>query len=101
MKDMHFHSLQGVKMTSPCHHNLQVYFEKCFRLGAGSKIARQKFWRTIWSRPECKIKTGEALLVDPGTPENLVGEQWFQRQSDECKMSGRLQPHYVKMDPPL
>eukprot|EP00973_Karenia_brevis_P072602 10084839-Karenia_brevis.AAC.1 len=48
-----------------------------------------------------KNKTGEALLVDPGSPENLVGEQWFQRQSDECKRSGRPRPHYAKMDPPL
>eukprot|EP00973_Karenia_brevis_P092198 12411254-Karenia_brevis.AAC.1 len=45
--------------------------------------------------------TGEALLVDPGSPENLVGEQWSQRQRDECKRSGRPQPHYVKMDHPL
>eukprot|EP00973_Karenia_brevis_P036095 4977562-Karenia_brevis.AAC.1 len=30
-----------------------------------------------------------------------MGEQWSQRHSDECKKSGRPQPHYVKMDPPL
>eukprot|EP00973_Karenia_brevis_P070332 9776287-Karenia_brevis.AAC.1 len=42
-------------MASACHHNLQVNFEKCFRLGAGSKIVR--------------LKTGEALVVDPGLPE--------------------------------
>eukprot|EP00973_Karenia_brevis_P046848 6499668-Karenia_brevis.AAC.1 len=43
-----------------------------------------------------KDKKEEASLADPGSPENLVGEQRSQRQRSECKKAG-----YVKSDHPL
>eukprot|EP00973_Karenia_brevis_P013837 1877393-Karenia_brevis.AAC.1 len=47
-----------------------------------------------------KDRTGEALLVDPGSPENLVGEQWSQHQRSECKKAGRPEPrHELKLQP--
>eukprot|EP00973_Karenia_brevis_P017498 2400996-Karenia_brevis.AAC.1 len=48
-----------------------------------------------------KDKTEEALIVDPGSPESFAGEQWSQSQSEECKSSGRPQPHYEKLDHPI
>ena len=37
-------------------------------------------------------REGEALLIDPGSPGNLVGDAWSERMSALCATAGEPQP---------
>ena len=39
-------------------------------------------------------RPGEALLVDPGSPDNLVGENWSRRQAAEAQRANVDAPTY-------
>ena len=46
-----------------------------------------------------KTRKGEAILIDPGSPGNLVGERWSQRHAQECARAGVAAPGYTSIDP--
>ena len=48
-------------------------------------------------RTRMKDKPGEALLVDPGSPENLCGDEWSKRQQEEARKAGRPNAVYTPL----
>ena len=48
-----------------------------------------------------KDQRGEALLVDPGSPENLCGDEWSERMDYEAKTAGRPESYYNPLQRPL
>ena len=44
-----------------------------------------------------KNKEGEALLIDPGSPENLMGSEWSQRQQQLAQAANRPKAEYRAM----
>ena len=46
-----------------------------------------------------KTRKGEGLLIDPGSPGNLVGERWSQRHAQECARAGVAAPDYTSIEP--
>ena len=41
---------------------------------------------------------GEAVLIDPGSPEHLCGGQWSENMAKEARKAGRPAPTYHKME---
>ena len=52
-------------------------------------------------RTRMKKRSGEALLVDPGSPNNLVGDQWSMKQAAACREHGGTPPSYSQLNTPL
>jgi len=48
-------------------------------------------------RTRMKDKQGEALLVDPGSPENLCGDEWSHRQQLAAQAAGRPTATYTEL----
>jgi len=48
-------------------------------------------------RTRMKDKQGEALLVDPGSPENLCGDEWSHRQQLAAQTAGRPLATYKEL----
>eukprot|EP00972_Heterocapsa_arctica_P007581 1106412-Heterocapsa_arctica.AAC.1 len=44
-------------------------------------------------------RPGEGLLVDPGSPDNLVGDKWSQRQAALSNAAGIAAPSYKDIPP--
>ena len=44
-------------------------------------------------------RNGEALLIDPGSPDNLMGEAWSRRQSALATRAGYPPAGYTEIDP--
>ena len=42
---------------------------------------------------------GEAMLIDPGSPGNLCGSRWSDRQAAECRKAGEEAPTHQDIDP--
>ena len=55
-------------------------------------VDRQSYLVKMTDRP------GEALLVDPGSPDNLVGDRWCQRQAAFCREAGRNPPQAEQIE---
>ena len=47
-----------------------------------------------------KNHRGEGLLVDPGSPSNLCGDEWVKRQAAQARAFG-MQEEYAKLQEPL
>ena len=52
-------------------------------------------------RTSMKARAGEGLLVDPGSPDNLVGSGWSKRMNTLMTSAGgpaaRYEPHYLEV----
>jgi len=46
-----------------------------------------------------QTRPGEALLVDPGSPDNLVGDRWSARQQKWCRAAGLQPASYADIEP--
>jgi hypothetical protein len=45
-----------------------------------------------------KNRSGEALLVDPGSPGNLTGDEWSERMADAARRAGVPEPVHRPLD---
>ena len=78
--------------------SLTMYYFPWWRMDA---VTKEELGESYLVKTRMKDYPGEALLVDPGSPENLCGDEWSERVDQESARAGRTTSSYDTLQRPM